>query len=261
MILALIASRNVQLSVMAQYFSSSAQRDSVFKRMQRFLKQVTLPDNQIATLILAILGFEKDEKLTLIFDRTNWKFGKIHLNILFLCIVHRGASVPIFFTFLTDKKQGNSSYVDRIDLMEKFIALLGRTRIYCVLGDREFCGKRWIIWLRKKKIPFVMRLSEKKTKVANNDDDFIRAHDLFANLKKGRKRSLGYSLIGESDSFKACISALRTHKNELVVVIHSEDIKNPLSYYKKRWKIESMFKIMKTGGFNLENTHVCIVGQ
>jgi hypothetical protein len=102
-----------------------------------------------------------------------------------------------------------------------------------------------------------MRLSEKKTKIADNDDDFIRAHDLFWNLKKGRKRSLDYCLIGKNDSFKACISALRTHKNELVVVIHSDDIKNPLGCYKKRWKIESMFRIMKTGGFNLENTHVC----
>lgn len=256
MILALIASRSVQLSVMSQYAASPAKRESVFKRMQRFLKQVTLADDQIAKLILGILGFGKDGKLTLIFDRTNWKFGKIHLNILFLCIVHRGASIPIFFTLLIDKKQGNSSYLDRIVLVEKFIALLGRTRICCVLGDREFCGKRWILWLRRKKIPFVMRLSEKNTKVANSDEEFISAHDLFANLKRGRKRFLGYCLIGQTDSFKACISALRTHKNELVVVIHSEDICNPLSRYKERWKIESMFKIMKTGGFHLENTHV-----
>jgi len=102
-----------------------------------------------------------------------------------------------------------------------------------------------------------MRLSEKKTKIADGDNDFICAHDLFASLKKGRKRSLGYSLVGESDSFKTCISATRTHKGDLVVVIHSEDIMDPLSYYKERWKIESMFRIMKTGGFNLENTHVC----
>jgi hypothetical protein len=257
MILALLASRNVQLSVIAQYFAGSAKQESIFKRLQRFLKEVVLPSDRLATLILAILGFEKDEKIAIIFDRTNWKFGKIHLNLLFLCVVHRGASVPIFFTVLLNKKQGNSSYVERIDLMEKIIALIGRTSIAYVLGDREFCGKRWIVWLRKKKISFVMRLSEKKTKIANNGVDFICAHDLFAQLKKGRSRSLGYSLIGESDSFKACVSVLRTYKSELVVVIHSDDIKNPLHYYKERWRIESMFKIMKTGGFNLENTHVC----
>ena len=130
--------------------------------MQRFLKQVTLPEKQVAMLILVILGFGKDEKLTLIFEQTKWKFGKIHLNILFLSIVHKGASVPIFFTILTDKKQGNSSYIDRIELIEKFIALVGQSRIFYVLGDREFCGKRWILWLRKKKIPFFMRLSKKK---------------------------------------------------------------------------------------------------
>ena len=97
----------------------------------------------------------------------------------------------------------------------------------------------------------------KKTKIADNNDDFITAHDLFSDLKRGRKHFLNYCLIGKNDSFKACISALRTHKNELVVVIHSDDIKDPLNSYKKRWKIESMFRSMKTGGFNLENTHVC----
>ena len=86
---------------MARYFSNSLKPESAFKRIQRFLKEVTLPGNQIAMLILGILGFKKDEKLTLIFDRTNWKFGKTHLNILFISIVHRGVSVPIFFTILS----------------------------------------------------------------------------------------------------------------------------------------------------------------
>ena len=29
-----------------------------------------------------------------------------------------------------------------------------------------------------------------------------------------------------------------------------------ISDYKKRWKIETMFKAMKTGGFNFEDTHL-----
>jgi hypothetical protein len=256
MILAIIVSRNVKLSVMARYFSASINPESAFKRMQRFLREVMLPADSIALLILAILGFKNDEELVLILDRTNWKFGKIHLNILFLSVALRGASIPLFFKVLTDKKQGNSSYIDRIELLERFIALLGKTRISCVLGDREFIGKQWILWLRRMQIPFVMRISEKNTKLAIGEDDFISGHQLFNDLKKGRKRSLGYCLIGETDSFKGCISVLRTYKKELVVLVHSEDIADPLSRYRERWKIESMFRILKTGGFNLESTHV-----
>jgi hypothetical protein len=96
MILAIIASRSVQLSTLSRFFHASEKADSAFKRMQRFLRQVSLPWNNIAQLILAILGFEEDEKLTLILDRTNWQFGRSHVNILFLCVVWRGIGVPLF---------------------------------------------------------------------------------------------------------------------------------------------------------------------
>ena len=115
MIVAMIASRSVQLSTLSRFFNAS----------------------------------EKDEKLTLILDRTNWQFGRSHVNILFLSVVWKGVSVPLFFKFIEDKSQGNSSYIDRIELTEKAIALFGRSRIAMLLGDREFVGKQWILWLRK----------------------------------------------------------------------------------------------------------------
>jgi hypothetical protein len=256
MILALIASRDVQLSSLARFFHATDRADSAFKRMQRFLRQVSLPWNNIALLILAILGFEKDEKLTLIFDRTNWQFGKTHINILFLCVVWRGIGVPLFFKFLENKSQGNSSYIDRIELAEMALSLLGRTRIAMILGDREFVGKQWILWLRKLHIPFIMRLNHVNTKISIQDDAFVLGDNLFSKLKRGRKRFLGYCLVGESDSFKCCVAVLRTFENELIVVVHSEDIVSPLADYLTRWKIESMFRGLKTGGFNLENSHV-----
>lgn len=257
MILAVIASRSVQLSVMARYFSASLNPDTAFKRMQRFIAQITLPDHKIAMTIFSILGLKEHEKLKLILDRTNWKFGRAHLNFLFLAVSYRGVAIPVFFTVLFDKNQGNSNYLDRIELLEKFIQLFGVTRIECVIGDREFIGKGWIVWLKRMRIPFIMRLPENTTKIAICEGDFINANELFSSLKIGRKRFLGYCLIGETDSYKACVSALRTfEKQELVVLIHSEDIKNPFPRYLERWQIESMFRTMKTGGFNLESTHV-----
>lgn len=257
MILAMIASRSVQLNILSRYFSASEQADSAFKRMQRFLRQVSLPASNIALLILAILGFGKDEKLTLIFDRTNWQFGKSHINFLFLAVVWKGVSIPLFIKFLSGKSQGNSSYIDRIELLEKALALFGRTRISMVLGDREFVGKQWILWLRRSHIPFIMRLNHGTTKIsAEYDSNFIFAEELFGKLKKGQKKFLSYCFVAENDSFKCCIAALRTFENELVVVAHSDDIPSPLAMYQKRWKIESMFRSLKTGGFNMENTHI-----
>jgi hypothetical protein len=256
MIMAIISSRSVQLSVLSRFYGASERPDSAFKRMQRFLRQVSLPSQGIALLILSILGLEKDKKLTLILDRTNWQFGRCHINVLFLCVVWKGVGVPIFFKFLVDKKQGNSCYMDRIELVEKAIALVGKSGIAAVLGDREFVGKRWILWLRRAKIPFVMRLNHGTTKIDSRGVGFFLSKNMFARLKKGRKRFLGYCFIGEYDSVKCCVCVTRTLDNELLVLAYSEDIVSPLSLYRERWKIESMFRCMKTGGFNLEGTHI-----
>lgn len=255
MIVAILESRSVQPSTLARYFVGSAKPDSAVKRIQRLLKEINLPKDCIAKLCVMLSGL--NGPLELIFDRTNWKFGKTHINILFLCAAHNGIAIPLFFKFLVDKKQGNSSYLDRIELLEQFIASFGQERIAVVLGDREFVGKRWIIWLRRMRIPFVMRLPEKKTKISHNDDDdFITGHDLFNNLRNGQKRTLGFCLVGETDSYKTCVSALRSHDKSLVVLVHSDDIENPYTCYRKRWQIESMFRALKTGGFNVEDIHI-----
>lgn len=256
MIMAIVASRNVQLSVLSRFYQASEHPDSAFKRMQRFLRQVSLPSQSIALLILSLLGFGKDEKLILILDRTNWQFGRCHINVLFLSVIWKGVGVPLFFKFLADKKQGNSCYMDRIELVEKAIALVGRNSISAVLGDREFVGKSWILWLRKARIPFVMRLNHGNTKIDSRGAGFFLPQTMFARLKKGRKKFLNYCLVGESDPIKCCVCVIRTFDNELVVLAHSEDIMSPLSLYRKRWKIESMFRSLKTGGFNLEGTHI-----
>lgn len=58
------------------------------------------------------------------------------------------------------------------------------------------------------------------------------------------------------DNVKYCICVVHIFEGELVVLAHSEDIDSPLNLYRKRWKIESMFRALKTGGFNLEGTHI-----
>jgi hypothetical protein len=254
MIIALLDCRSVQLSKIARHFAGKAKIDSSFRRLQRFLAELSLPQADIARLNLEII--QLDKPFTLIFDRTNWKFGSQHINILFLCVAFNGLAIPLFFKFLRGKKQGNSSYIDRIELMERFLETFGRAKIKVILGDREFSGKRWILWLRRKKLPFVMRLSEKLTHISADGENFSLASKAFLGLKTGLSKSLGYCFIGKTDSFKACVSAKRTIKNNLVVLAHSDDIKDPAAYYKMRWEIESMFRTLKTGGFNLESTHI-----
>jgi hypothetical protein len=89
-------------------------------------------------------------------DRTNWKWGSINSNLLVLAVVYRGAAIPVYWLPLN--KRGNSSSRERIALMKRFIHQFGRDRIKGLLADREFIGDEWLGWLRKEKIPFVIRI-------------------------------------------------------------------------------------------------------
>ena len=61
----------------------SAQTLSVHRRFERFFQHIRLDDGCIARLIVDIMGLSvKPWHLAL--DRTNWKFGRRHFNILML---------------------------------------------------------------------------------------------------------------------------------------------------------------------------------
>jgi hypothetical protein len=51
-------------------------------------------------------------------------------------------------------KRGNSNTSERIELIERFIALFGIEKIQCLTADREFIGDDWFAYLKKKDIPF-----------------------------------------------------------------------------------------------------------
>ncbi len=61
-----------------------------------------------------MVSFLSDGKWVLTMDKTNWKFGRVHVNILMLAMAHKGIAIPLMWSLLfKDKKQGNPSYKDR----------------------------------------------------------------------------------------------------------------------------------------------------
>jgi len=83
----------------------------------------------VSKLIFNLLP--KKENLTLIMDRTNWKFGEVNINILMIGISYKNVAIPLIFKMLD--KQGNSHIEECIALMEKFISWFGVNCIDCLL--------------------------------------------------------------------------------------------------------------------------------
>lgn len=85
MIIGLIASGSVQQHKTALGFIGHAKQDSICARIRNFLKSFDLNFSDYAKAVVEI-GQLKGT-LSLALDRTNWKFGRIEINLLVLAVV------------------------------------------------------------------------------------------------------------------------------------------------------------------------------
>lgn len=85
MIIGLIASGSVQQHKTALGFMGSAKQASICARIRNFLKSFDLNFSDYAKAVVAIAQLKG--ALSLVLDRTNWKFGRIEINLLVLAVV------------------------------------------------------------------------------------------------------------------------------------------------------------------------------
>ena len=153
----IIQTGTVSLWRLAGHVDTRAKTLSVHRRFERFFQYVRLDDGCVARLLVHIMGLS-GKPWHLALDRTNWKFGRCHINILMLGIIHEKICIPRFWMVLN--KAGNSNAEERTDLMAKLNNVFPDQPIATLSGDREFIGERWMRWLHERGIPFVLRPKE-----------------------------------------------------------------------------------------------------
>lgn len=174
LIIGFIKIRSVDLVQLAITMLGDSKNESKYRRIQRLFKELYIDMNTVATFIVNQLP---NNKYTLIMDRTDWQFGKIFINILFLAIYYNGFTIPILWITLPwNKKGGNYNIKERILLIEKFIKLFGIESIECLILDREFIGKEWFKYLIDNKIKFRIRIKH-NTKVSRIGGGFSPARN------------------------------------------------------------------------------------
>lgn len=204
---------------------------------------------EIARLVLRLLKIEA--LYTIAIDRTEWQLGRQWVNVLMLSIAYKGISIPLFWTVLDEK--GCSDNLERKEILQRFIDEFGADSIGFVTADREFCSKQWLKFLIEKKISFRLRIKA-HYQITNARGVQVRASRLCRTLKINQRIELRgkRQLWNQSVAVAVC----RKENGDHVLVISSEESGRILLEYGQRWKIETLFGILKTRGFRLEDTHL-----
>lgn len=227
--------------------TDQTKKQSEYRKAQRYFEKFKMPLLEIGAFILTRLSKPK-QGWTLAMDRTNWKFGATHINILTVGVVIKGIAIPIVWKVLPQKtKRGNSNTAQRIEIIKKLIKLMPATSIYALTIDREFIGKSWLIYLDDQGVPFVVRI--KKSHQVNGT-----AAEKFRKQRRS-KSSERVNIWGLKLYFGA--KPIQRGRDPYIFVISNRfEAKDALKIYKQRWAIELLFSHLKKRGFNLEGTHM-----
>ena len=182
---------------------------------------------------------------------TFWQLGAQWVNVLMLSVNYQGVSIPLFWT-VTDEK-GCSDNAERQAILQQFIDEFGAQSIRFVTADREFCSKDRLEFLIAKKISYRLQIKA-NYQITNARGQLIRASRLCRTLKIGERLELhAPRRLWEQTVFAA---VCRKADGDNVLVISPEQSGKILLEYGERWKIETLFGILKTRGFRLEDTHL-----
>ncbi len=253
-ITALCKIKTINYDRLASGFDAKASKNSSYRRIQRFMKEFYFPMKIVSSLIFNLLPAKAD--LVLVLDRTNWKFGNNNINILMLGVSYKNVAFPLMFKMLD--KRGNSDMEERIALIKSYIEWFGKESIDCLLADREFVGDKWLEFLNQNNIRYYIRIRNNFKIYSYQKNEKIKVFWLFNNLKIGE--FYHYPKIVELHGQRCYLSGSKTidrnGKMEFLIIVSFNKPEQAMTYYKQRWQIETLFRGLKSSGFNIEDTHV-----
>jgi len=249
LIMALCKVQTVCFERLAEGMDSKAQISSCLRRIQRFFASFIIDKDLIASVLFSLLP--QKSRLLISIDRTNWMFGKTDINVFMLSICYEGIAFPLLWQML--EKKGNSNQQERIDLIQRFIRLFGKECIEAIVADREFIGSKWLGYLQGERIPFHIRIRD----------------NMWLTKPGGEQLRMSWILQGSAlheayhhpkmlylDDVLVYVSGMKLPKGEFLIVVSYDNQQQALIRYKERWQVETLFKALKTKGFNVEDTHL-----
>ena len=236
--------------------NTNVQNTSHYRRLIRFFESWS--DDEDFLLDVQRHGFKLLGRLRfkyLLLDGTSWKRGGQKYHYMTLSVLAGSVAIPIYWKQLS--KIGLSNQEERMELLEHALAhfdLVGMT----LLADREYIGKQWFNYLKDRGINFVIRLRfgdyyEAVDQAAGKS--YQEMYDKCYYQKKFVRKQI--VLDGQQYFISMRPNPKDTPEEEVIIFLTIvRPMLKTVDQYVNRWRIECLFRHLKSNGFHLEDMNL-----
>jgi hypothetical protein len=252
MVSGLIASQHVSLGKIADYQPGKIYSLSQVKKNERWLDNGLIDaETYFIPLIINILYNVILQEKELIFIIDGSVVGK-GCQTLMLSVLWKKKAIPIVWKTIQAPKGHfpESDHLLLLKLLEGILKPLPAVR--CVmLGDGEYDGSQWIQQLQIMQFEYVLRTA-KDTLLTNQNRETFQPKK----LDVGDSSCLYISDCQLSSQVKThfVLWHEKAFKDPICLLTNQEIGQMAIGYYRKRFKIETLFKDFKSEGFNLHKS-------
>ena len=234
---------------------------SHYQRLIRFFDAWHEDEDFLIALQQRSLRLLRRFKFThLLLDGTSWKRGGQKYHYMVLSVLVGQVAVPIYWKQLG--KIGASSQAERQDMFTEAMKLFN-LRGMTLLADREYVGREWFKFLTDNQIDFVIRLRFGNYYQAVDDAPGKSYQAMYdACVQHGKFCRKRIELDGHY-----CYLSMRPNpkgtpgEEAIIFLTRVRAVKKTVDQYVKRWRIECLFRHLKSNGFGLEDINLKPVGK
>jgi hypothetical protein len=247
----IIVSKSVRLPLVASKFADDRKVESRIKSFSRLLQNAHFDYTSYfmpyATVLLNCLQLKT---LAIAIDAST--VGRDCI-VLVASAIYKNRALPL--CWLTQK--GNKGHLQEnvhIKLIQQLEKLLPENISVVLLGDGEFDGSNLLKTIDKSNWNFVCRTS--KNRLLIEDNETFR----FNNIDSGKEQFFCIPNVSfnttDDLTFHAIFWWQKNYKEPIYLLTNIEPSQEAMFWYKKRFKIETMFSDKKSRGFNLDKSHI-----
>jgi len=245
----IVQSKSVRLDDVVEEVASASKVQSQIMQLRRWLKNESV-DVELCYLpfIEVVINSLAKQTLVLIIDGSVMARGCMTLMV---SIAYQGRAIPLLWVTRKAKK-GHFPEDMHIELIRSVKAMLPDLAQLVCLGDGEFDGTQWLQTIAGFGWKYVCRTA--KTSIFYEEEERFAIQDICP-ARGGYTEIAGVEF---TDTHSIRVNAVaywgRKYKEPIYLVTNCPTGGEAFMWYRKRFKIETLFSDLKGRGFNLQKS-------